>query len=298
MPYRDRILQNERYRFHCILRYTTLRFIKRYILEYIRTNVNISSNLTLELFDQPFLLEKRIELLLAIQEHGSISKAAKAVPMSYKTAWDAVDTMNNLSHTPIVSKETGGKGGGGTALTEYGENLLKTYKILKEEQTRFMQKLNDLTDIDTGTFKTIGRLAMQISARNQIRGIVDKIVSNEVNANIVIVPKSDNTLFANIENQALNTLHIKQGEEVVALFKSNNVMLSTNGDIEISARNKIKGTITAITKDSTNSEVILDIGEGESIASIITTGAVKRLKLEVGKEVFAFIKSSDIIVGK
>ncbi|MGB0990720.1 MAG: TOBE domain-containing protein [Halarcobacter sp.] len=260
--------------------------------------MNISSNLTLELFDQPFLLEKRIDLLLAIEEHGSISKAAKAVPMSYKTAWDAVDAMNNLSHTPIVSKETGGKGGGGTALTEYGLNLLKTYKVLKQEQLRFMQTLEELTDIDTGTFKTIGRLAMQISARNQIIGKVDKIVSNDVNANIVIVPRSGHELFANISKEALESLDIKNDDEVIAIFKSNNVLLSTDENIAISARNKIKGTITSITKDSTNSEVVLDIGENESIASIITTGAVKRLGLEIGKEIFAFIKSSDIMIGK
>ncbi len=74
--------------------------------------MEISSNLTLELFNQPFLLEKRIELLFAIQRMGSISKAAKEVPMSYKSAWEAVDSMNNLSHTPILIKETGGVGGG------------------------------------------------------------------------------------------------------------------------------------------------------------------------------------------
>lgn len=260
--------------------------------------MNISSNLTLELFNQPFLLEKRIDLLFAIEEHGSISKAAKAVPMSYKTAWDAVDAMNNLSHTPIVSKETGGKGGGGTALTPYGQNLLKTYKLLKEEQQRFLQRLEELTDIDSGTFKTIGRLSMQISARNQIRGIVDKVIQNDVNANIVIVPKSSHELFANISKNAIETLNIKKGEEVVAIFKSNNVLISTDENLAISARNKIKGKITAITSDSTNSEVILDIGQNESIASIITTGAVKKLKLEIGNEVFAFIKSSDIMIGK
>ncbi|WP_428026056.1 winged helix-turn-helix domain-containing protein, partial [Arcobacter sp.] len=76
--------------------------------------MEISSNLTLELLDKPFLLEKRIDLLFAIKKCGSISKAAKEVPMSYKKAWEAVDAMNNLSPTPIVDRETGGKGGGGT----------------------------------------------------------------------------------------------------------------------------------------------------------------------------------------
>ena len=65
----------------------------------------ISSNLTLELLNQPFLLEKRIELLKAIKQTGSINKAAALVPMSYKSAWEAVEAMNNLSISPIVQKK-------------------------------------------------------------------------------------------------------------------------------------------------------------------------------------------------
>ena len=82
------------------------------------------SILTLELFNKPFLLEKRIDLLIAIKKFGSINKAAKEVPLSYKAAWEAIEDMNNLSNTPIVIKETGGTGGGGTKLTKYGKNLV------------------------------------------------------------------------------------------------------------------------------------------------------------------------------
>jgi len=49
--------------------------------------MELSSKLTVNMLGEPFLLEKRIELLYAIEKHGSISKAAKAVPMSYKSAW-------------------------------------------------------------------------------------------------------------------------------------------------------------------------------------------------------------------
>ena len=100
---------------------------------------------------QPFLLEKRIELLRAIEQHGSISKAAKAVPMSYKSAWEAVDTMNALSPEPIVSRETGGKDGGGTTITAYGQQLLENYTVLKEEHSRFLERLSALTDIQSGS---------------------------------------------------------------------------------------------------------------------------------------------------
>ena len=62
----------------------------------------------------------RIALLAAIQQTGSITGAAKAVGMSYKAAWDAIDTMNNLAGTALVVRATGGKGGGGTTLTREG----------------------------------------------------------------------------------------------------------------------------------------------------------------------------------
>jgi len=57
----------------------------------------------------PFLGATRIRLLEAIGEHGSISQAAKAVPLSYKAAWDAVDAMNNLADEPLVLRSTGAR---------------------------------------------------------------------------------------------------------------------------------------------------------------------------------------------
>lgn len=260
--------------------------------------MNISSNLTLEILNQPFLLEKRIELLFAIHKEGSISKAAREVPMSYKSAWEAVDNMNNLSATPIVQKETGGKGGGGTKLTAYGQNLLKTYQILKKEQTKFLENLTNMTDMDTGTLKTIKRFAMQISARNQIQGTVTKIILGAVNANIIINTKSGQQLFSNISKNSVINMQIEENSEVVALFKSSNVLLTTNSDIAISGRNKIEGIIKDIHKDEINCEVIIDIGDNQTIASVVTTQAVEELKLTIGTSITAIIKSNDIMIGK
>ena len=121
----------------------------------------VSSTLTFELLNKPFLLEKRIELLKAIKQTGSINKAAKVVPMSYKGAWEAIEAMNNLANSAIVLRETGGAGGGGTTLTEYGEKILQTYSILKEEHKKFIENLNRITDLNSGTLKTIRRLSMQ-----------------------------------------------------------------------------------------------------------------------------------------
>ncbi len=260
--------------------------------------MTISSNLTLEILDKPFLLEKRIELLFAIQQTGSISKAAKAVPMSYKAAWDAVDAMNNLSYTPIVSRETGGLGGGGTKLTPYGENLLRTYKVLKIEQKKFLETLKNMTDIDTGTLKTIGKLAMQISARNQIQGIVEHVDKGGVNSLVYVKLKSGYTLISVITNSAVESLGLKIGDEVSAIFKSSSVLITTDIALNISARNKFHGIVDAINIGEVNAEVIVNMGGSDKIASIITADSIQSLKLEVGTEVSAVIKSSDVMIGK
>jgi len=260
--------------------------------------VEISSNLTLELFEQPFLLEKRIDLLFAIKKCGSISKAAKEVPMSYKKAWEAVDTMNNLSPTPIVQTETGGRGGGGTVLTAYGENLLKTYLVLKDEHKKFLEALKNMTDIDSGTLKTIGRLAMQISARNQIRGVVELIQEGKVNAEVYVKLRSGYTLVSTVTKTAVHNLDLKIDDEVTAFFKSSTVLITTDLTLNISARNKFQGKIESIHQGEINSEVIIDIGNQDRVASVVTSNSINSLKLKVGESVSAIIKASDIMIGK
>lgn len=260
--------------------------------------MNISSNLTLEIFNKPFLLEKRIELLFAINKEGSISKAAKSVPMSYKSAWDAVDAMNNLSHTPIVVKETGGKGGGGTRLTLYGKNLLRTYSVLKQEQQRFLNLLSNMTNIDSGTFTTIQRLAMQISAQNQLAGMVKRIQKGGVNSQVSVVLKSGHSLVSIITNDAVDTLDLKVGDEVTAIFKSSSVLISVENDLKISARNQLNGVIDTLHIGEVNAHIVLDIGNADKIASTITINSTQVLKLNVGDNVSAIIKSSDVMIGK
>ena len=60
--------------------------------------------------------KNRIDLLAQIDATGSITNAARAVGMSYKGAWDAIDAMNNLAGEPLVIRAAGGKGRGGTQL--------------------------------------------------------------------------------------------------------------------------------------------------------------------------------------
>ena len=259
--------------------------------------MELSSKLTLEMLGQPFLLEKRIELLHAIREYGSISKAAKAVPMSYKSAWEAVDTMNSLSPDPIVSREIGGKDGGGTTITDYGEKLLENYAVLKEEHTRFLARLSAITDIQSGAFKTMERLSIQLSARNQIQAEVCSITSENVNAKIHLKLKSGQELISIITKEAVENLYIDEKQTVVAIFKSSAVSLSTLKDTEYK-ENALAGRVSKIEKDIENAKVWVDIGHHDSIISVIPIEVLETMGIYQGSWVTASIKANDVMVGK
>jgi len=258
--------------------------------------MEVTSPLTFEISGEPFLLEKRIKLLHAIEEHGSISKAAKAVPMSYKSAWEAVDAMNSLSPKPIVIRETGGKDGGGTTITEYGVMLLKNYALLKEEHSRFLERLSELTDIQSDAFETIGRLGLQISARNQIQAVVMKVESGEVNAKVYLKLKSGQELLSIITEEAVENLHIEAGQIVTAICKSSNVNLVQN--TKNVTENRLEGKVVQIEKDKLNAKISVDIGGHDRIVSVMPLEKVQKLILTEGNSIVIEVKAKNIMLGR
>ena len=255
------------------------------------------SDLTLIDGENSFLLKKRIALLKAIDEVGSLNLAAKLVPLSYKGAWDMIDVMNNLCPMPIVEKNTGGVGGGGTKLTQYGKNLVKTYEIIEKEHQKFLETISLVTDFDSGNLKFFRRFNMQISARNQLLGIIQKIEVEKVSAPIYVQLKSGYVKTSVITFGAIENLGLKENDEVIVIIKSNSIFFSKDEKINISARNKLNGIIESIHLGEINAEVILNVN-GDLIAGVITKNAIDELGLKVTDKATAIIKSSDVMIGK
>jgi len=87
-----------------------------------------------------FLGEGRISLLIEIEKHGSISKAAKSMNMSYKKAWDLINSMNSQSDKLLVIRKTGGKNGGGSELSEAGKKAIKIFTELNRKSKEFLDE--------------------------------------------------------------------------------------------------------------------------------------------------------------
>jgi molybdate transport system regulatory protein len=87
-----------------------------------------------------FLGYGRIVLLERIREYGSITKAAKSMAMSYRHAWELVDSMNRQAVKPLVELAIGGRGGGGATITGEGEKVIGLFWKLYADFQDFLGK--------------------------------------------------------------------------------------------------------------------------------------------------------------
>ena len=128
--------------------------------------------------------KNRIDLLAQIDATGSITAAARAVGMSYKGAWDAIDAMNNLAGEPLVLRAAGGRGGGGTQLTDRARRLIATFRALEAEHRKFMENLTRAGLDASGDIDLMRRFMLKTSARNRLLGTVIGITPGAVNDEI------------------------------------------------------------------------------------------------------------------
>ena len=99
----------------------------------------LNGRLWVETDDDRFMGIGRLELLTQIQALGSISKAAQAMGMSYKRAWDLVSSLNAQATQPLVLTQAGGKRGGGAEVTAEGQQLIQEFEALQARFQEFMR---------------------------------------------------------------------------------------------------------------------------------------------------------------
>jgi molybdate transport system regulatory protein len=243
----------------------------------------------------------RIALLAAIGETGSITSAAKAVGMSYKGAWDAIDTMNNLAGEPLVVRSTGGKGGGGTTLTPRAVKLIDTFRAVEREHRRFLERAGAAIEGFATEWDLIGRIGVKTSARNQLYGTVSAITRGTVNDEVSLALPGGHTIVAVLTHESTETLGLVKGAAAFALIKASWVVLLVENDngapLQLSARNQLRGTVQSVKRGAINAEVSLVLDGGTVITAVVTNESVDTLRLVEGGIAVAAFKASSVILG-
>ena len=261
-----------------------------------KKQTSLKANLSLQGTDRESFTEAQIQLLQAVDACGSISAAAKQVGISYKTAWDRIDGMNNMSDKPLVLRAAGGTHGGGTCLTELGQEIVRGFLAIRSEHDAFVSQLGKQLHSVDDVARFIKGSALRSSARNQYFGSVKSITRGGVSSEIEISISESIKLTALITNDSLKNMKLKKNSACIALIKSSWILLTTDTGLRTSARNHLTGQVSKIVKGQVNSEVNLDLGDGKSICAIITNVSVDELSLKKGMTASALFKASSVIL--
>lgn len=263
-----------------------------------QNGLKVSGSISLGKDAQNMLNDKRIALLEQIGASGSISQAARQVGLSYKGAWDAVESMNAMFGEALVATMTGGKGGGGTQLTSAGIRVVDAYKVLAREQKRFLEAASQGIEDFENVYQLIRRLSVKTSARNQFFGKVSAIKQGPVNVEVALTLTGGDQVYAVITHDGLEELGLKVGSDAWALVKASWVILALpEAEQKLSARNQLLGSVTRITQGGVNAEVTLQCSGNNTISATLTNESVDTLQIKVGSQVVAIFKASSVILG-
>jgi molybdate transport system regulatory protein len=98
----------------------------------------VKYKLWIEADEASFLGSGRIDLLKAVDEFGSLSKAAKHLNISYKKAWELIKSVNEAGHESMTITTTGGSAGGGMKLTAYAKMMINQFENLQNQTADFI----------------------------------------------------------------------------------------------------------------------------------------------------------------
>ena len=161
-------------------------------------------------------VDKRIEVLRCVAQGGSISQAARETGISYKAAWQAIDTLSNLSGRMLVDRTVGGAGGGGAQITEHGEQLLLMADALAQARAQVIQHLS-------GAASLTHALGLRTSMRNQLPCQVDGLdacADDDPAMGVRLRTAGGAVLTASVTRESADLLGLAPGLSVLVMCKA------------------------------------------------------------------------------
>jgi molybdate transport system regulatory protein len=238
----------------------------------------------------------RIRLLEAVAEHGSITKAAKVAGFSYKTAWDAVNAINNLLPSPAFVTKAGGRAGGGAEVTAEGKRLIATFHRLEERMSRISSLIAE-EGLEGNEEFLLWSVGIKVSTRNVFQAEVVHLKKSAVDVEVTLKVSAENSIFSIITNEAAIELGLTPGRKALALVKSSLVNMSRVGDApEGPSKNCFIGTVKRRIDGERRSEILLDIGDGKTVTSVIPRMTARDLEIEEGVQASATFDAFNVIL--
>lgn len=235
--------------------------------------------------------DKRIEILRLVGETGSISKAAREAQVSYKAAWQAIDTLSNLSGIKLVEKVVGGVGGGGAKLTEAGAQLLTAADLLEQARQEVLDHLQTGKVPVSGS--TLSQLAIRTSMRNHLPCRVKALENYGQIVRVFLEMSKGEQLVARITRASAELLALAVGQPILALCKATAVEIGHPTDFQKKPnRNVLHGRTDRISAGDTEDEIAVSLLSGLQLVGF----APRAKAIQQDDNVVAAIDESAIVV--
>ena len=236
-------------------------------------------------------------LLQALQDTGSITRAARTAGLSYKGAWLLLDAAGNLASEALLESVAGGAGGGGSRLTTAGQSLLDAWRVLHVEHQAFLRQQEERLSRTPALQGLLRRMSMKTSARNQFLGNVKAMHLGPVSAEVTVTLSGGGEVTAAMTSGAAERLRLTTGKEVLVLVKASAVVLVSDfGGWTLSARNQLAGTVSRIERGGVGSLVVLTLPGGAALSASLTNEGLEALGLAVGSPATAVFKAYAVMV--
>ena len=236
-------------------------------------------------------VDKRIDILRRIAQVGSISKAARGAGVSYKAAWQAVETLSNLAGAPLLEKAVGGAGGGGAVLTPAGQQVLDGAALLAQARARALADLPRHTAADNAG-PGLAALGLRTSLRNLLPCTVRsrRLVSGSVNLELDL--GQGLALAARITRESEQLLGLLPGLAVLALCKATAIQIAPTFAPQAGI-NVLPGVVTRLSRAGSGGEVSIQLASGQQLVGF----AQDRQGLKRGQPCMARIEAAGVVIG-
>ncbi len=241
-----------------------------------------------------FLGPGKIELLHMIEKTGSMNAAAKEMKMSYKAAWERMNSMNALADEPILERQTGGKGGGGTTLTAYGHELIKTYERLHELHRQFINRFSEAGDKPELLANILNRTFLTTSARNQIPSKISDIEFHDLSASVGILLSQETKVISNITSTSVKNMNLHVSSDIYAIIKSSDILICATKPQDRLNINVLEGVVEVVELRQTNTEITLRIDAKTTLVALMQN---EEESFHLGQKAYALISYNNIIIG-
>ncbi len=235
--------------------------------------------------------DKRLDILRRIGEQGSISEAARGAGVSYKAAWQAIDTLSNLAGTALLERTVGGSGGGGAQLTVAGKQLLQAAELLNSTRTQVLAQIAQNQGDMPSTSPRFGALSLRTSMRNQLPCVVKALRKRGQAIQVELTLANGTSLFSRITQESAELLGLHPNLAVLALCKATAVTVLPEGE-HSGDGNILLGQARRVSRAASGGEVAIDLGSGMQLVGFSGRGN----GLKTGCQAMAHIDESAVVI--